>query len=75
MPEKKRKPMLEELRGLSDQELVDALSNERRKLYELRTSAQTRQLENTSAVPQTKKQIARILTLQNERAMATASEG
>jgi len=75
MPEKKRKPMLEELRGLSDQELVDALSNERRKLYELRTQTQTRQLENTSAVPQTKKQIARILTLQNERAMATASEG
>jgi large subunit ribosomal protein L29 len=75
MPEKKRKPMLEELRGLSDQELADALSNERRKLYELRTQTQTRQLENVAAVPQTKKQIARILTLQNERAMATASEG
>jgi large subunit ribosomal protein L29 len=75
MAEKKRRVVLEEFRNLSDDELVDALANERRKLYELRTNSVTRQLENTAAIPQTKKQIARILTLQNERARAEAAKG
>jgi len=73
MPEKKHKQNLDDLRGLGDQELVDALANERRKLYEARGKNVTRQLENTAAISIIKKQIARILTLQNER--QTAAKG
>ena len=70
MAEKKLKQVVEELRGLSDQELADALSNERRKLYDLHSRNTTKQLENTAAIPYTRKMIARILTLQAERTKA-----
>jgi large subunit ribosomal protein L29 len=73
MPDKKRKAVVEELRGLNDQELADALHNERRRLYDLRTQSITKQLENVAAIPHAKKQIARILTLQRER--QTAGQG
>ena len=74
MAEKKRQQNLEELRNMNDNELADALANERRKLYELRTQHLTRQLENTAAVPASRRQIARILTLQRERQL-TAEKG
>ena len=60
----------ERLRNLSDQELLDELANERHKLYDLRSQNTTRQLENTAALTEAKKQIARILTLQRERELA-----
>ena len=37
MAEKKLKQVVEDLRGMSDQELTDALANERRKLSGLAT--------------------------------------
>ena len=67
MPEKKRRQNLDDLRAMNERELDDALANERRKLYEARTKDVTKQLENTSAIGNIRKQIARILTLQNER--------
>jgi len=71
MAEVKRKQIIEDLRNLSDQELVAALANERRKLYDLRTQGMVRKVENTAAAPHSRKQIARILTLQKERSMAS----
>ena len=71
MAEMKRKQIVEDLRNLSDQELVDALANERKKLYDLRTQNIIKQVENTAAAPHSRKQIARILTLQKERSMAS----
>jgi large subunit ribosomal protein L29 len=70
MAEKKHKQIVDELRGMNDHELADALSNERRKLYEARTKELTKQLENTAAIGNIRKQIARILTLQTERQRA-----
>ena len=67
MPEKKHAQIVEELRNLSDDELIDALANARRTLYDLHSRNVTRQLENKAAIPATKKQIARIYTLQRER--------
>ena len=49
MPEKKHRQVLDELRNMNDNELNDALLNERRKLYEMRRQNVTKQLENTSA--------------------------
>jgi large subunit ribosomal protein L29 len=71
MPEKKHRQNLDELRNLNDNELADALNNERRKLYDMRTRNVTKQLENTAAIGHAKKQIARILTLQTERRTAS----
>jgi large subunit ribosomal protein L29 len=70
MAEKKLRQVVDELRNLSDTELADALANERRKLYELHSRNVTKQLENTAAIPYTRKMIARILTLQTERQKA-----
>jgi large subunit ribosomal protein L29 len=70
MAQEKLRETRERLRNLTDQELGDELSNERRKLYDLRTNNTTRQLENTAAISRVKKQIARILTLQRERELA-----
>jgi len=76
MADNKRKQVVEDLRALSDQELADTLHSERRKLYELKTLLVMQQkLDNTAAVPQTRKMIARILTLQKERALAASRTG
>jgi large subunit ribosomal protein L29 len=65
---------LERLRNLSDQELVDELRKQRERLFQLRRRNVTRQLDNVSSIPETKRDIARILTLQTERAIAGGGE-
>ena len=67
MAQEKLRATRERLRNLNERELADELANERRKLFDLRSQNTTRQLENTAALKQSKKQIARILTLQSER--------
>ncbi|NLI00928.1 MAG: 50S ribosomal protein L29 [Chthonomonadales bacterium] len=69
MAEEKRRAKMERLRDLSDRELADELRKQRERLFSLRRENVTRQLENTAAIPETKKEIARILTLMRERAL------
>jgi large subunit ribosomal protein L29 len=57
-----------ELRQLSDDELSKKLLESREELFNLRFQDATGALENTARLKQTKREIARILTLQNERA-------
>jgi large subunit ribosomal protein L29 len=57
-----------ELRQLSDDELAKKLLESREELFNLRFQDATGALENTARLKQTKREIARILTLQNERA-------
>jgi large subunit ribosomal protein L29 len=56
-----------ELRGLSDDELDQQLAERREELFNLRFQAATGALENSARLKQTKREIARILTLQSER--------
>ena len=55
------------VRGLSDQELVDELAVARRHLYDLRFQLATRQLTDFNQIAQTRRSIARLLTVQTER--------
>jgi large subunit ribosomal protein L29 len=57
-----------ELQQLSDDELAKKLLESREELFNLRFQDATGALENTARLKQTKREIARILTLQNERA-------
>ena len=57
-----------ELRALTDQELDEKLGETRRELFNLRFQSATGALENGARVKLTKRQIARILTIQYERA-------
>ena len=57
-----------ELRELSDDDLAKKLAERREELFNLRFQDATGALDNTARLRQTKRAIARILTLQNERA-------
>jgi large subunit ribosomal protein L29 len=57
-----------ELRELSNEELVKRLAESRENLFNLRFQAATGALENTARLTLAKRDIARILTIQAERA-------
>ncbi len=58
---------IDKVRALTDDELVTELTAAKRNLYDLRFQLATRQLTDYSQIPQTRKKIARILTVLTER--------
>ena len=64
---------IDKVRTLSDAELADELSNQKRHLYDLRFQLATRQLNDYSQIPQTRRAIARILTVMTERHLDPAA--
>ena len=64
------------IRELSDTELESTLRDAKQDLWSARFALSTRQLNDTSTIPQTRRRIARILTVQRERLTArTAPAG
>ena len=63
---------IDEVRGLSDAELETELATAKRNLYDLRFQLATRQLTDYTQIRKTRKQLARILTVQTERKLAGA---
>jgi large subunit ribosomal protein L29 len=57
-----------DLRDLTDDELEHRLTDTRQELFNLRFQAATGALENTARLKLAKREIARILTVQHERA-------
>ncbi|MBA2489662.1 MAG: 50S ribosomal protein L29 [Candidatus Limnocylindrales bacterium] len=55
------------VRSLTDQELSDELTVARRQLYDLRFQLATRQLTDYDQISQTRRSIARLLTVRTER--------
>jgi large subunit ribosomal protein L29 len=53
---------------MTDEELENALHDRRQELFNLRFQSATGQLENTARLKLARREIARILTLQYERA-------
>ena len=68
---------INEIRGLSDRDLQDALVDAKQELWKIRFDLATRQEKNYSRLPATRKRIARILTVmtERERALAGAAAG
>jgi large subunit ribosomal protein L29 len=62
-------------RNLSERELTKELESARRHLYDLRFQLATRQLTDYSQISQTRKDIARLLTVQTERQLDAGSAG
>jgi large subunit ribosomal protein L29 len=62
-----------ELRELSDDDLGKRLAEQREELFNLRFQDATGALENTARLTHTKREIARILTLQGERGLGLES--
>ncbi|NQU75179.1 MAG: 50S ribosomal protein L29 [Planctomycetes bacterium] len=63
-----------DIRQLSEEELTSELDRIRRQLYDIRVQAVTEKLEEPSRIAQTKRDIARCLTVRNERARARAGQ-
>ena len=57
-----------DLRGLSADELATKLAETRKELFTIRFQSATGTLENTTRLRQTRREIARILTVQQEQA-------
>jgi large subunit ribosomal protein L29 len=55
---------------MTNEELEDALADRRQELFNLRFQSATGALENTARLRLAKREIARILTVRNERADA-----
>ena len=58
---------LKKIRAMSDAEIDDALREAKQDLWGARFALSTRQLQDYSTIPQTRRTIARILTVQRER--------
>ena len=61
-----------DLRAKTEDQLSDELGNLKREAFNLRFQAATSQLEKPSRVREVRRDIARIKTLQNERARSAA---
>jgi len=66
---------IDKVRALSDAELEDALRDARQELWGARFALSTRQLKDYSTIPQARRRIARIMTVQRERAAVRATPG
>ena len=62
-----------EIRELSDEELQTELERVRRHLFDLRAQSVTEKLESPALLGQAKRDIARLLTEQRARELATAA--
>jgi large subunit ribosomal protein L29 len=60
------------MRDLSDDQLEEALHDRRQELFNLRFQSVTGALENTARLRLAKREIARILTVRNDRAEASS---
>ena len=58
---------IDKVRALTDAELETEFSAAKRNLYDLRFQLATRQLTDYDQIPQTRRKIARILTVMTER--------
>ncbi|HVA54086.1 MAG TPA: 50S ribosomal protein L29 [Acidimicrobiales bacterium] len=68
----KTKEHVEELRRLSDGELLGRLGEARRELFNLRFQLATGQLDNSARLGAVRKDIARLSTFTREREIAAA---
>jgi large subunit ribosomal protein L29 len=60
---------IDKVRNLTDTELLGELVTQRRALYDLRFQLATRQLTDHSQLTQTRRSIARVLTVMTERSL------
>ena len=61
---------IKQVRNMSDAELVQAISDAKRDLWQARFELSTRQLKDTSVIAKTRKSIARLLMVLAERQAA-----
>ncbi len=66
---------IKELREWNDEEMRSELERLRRHLFDLRSQSVTEKLEDPSMLTKTRRDIARIMTVQNQRKAKAAKAG
>ncbi len=74
MAEKKMRARLAELRTTSDADLNTVIGNARKSIYQFRKDRLSKPQENVKIVKNSRKEIARALTIQRERELAAAKK-
>lgn len=64
-------PKIEDARALSNEELHEEIASVKKQLFDLRFQMATRQLETTHEFKHRKHQLAQLMTVESERAIAT----
>ncbi|MGB3508380.1 MAG: 50S ribosomal protein L29 [Microcoleaceae cyanobacterium] len=67
-------PKVEEVRNLSNEELVAEIVNIKRELFDLRMLKATGRLEKPHLFKHTRHRLAQLLTIERERELATKAE-
>lgn len=75
MAEKNSKSRLTELRGLDETDLQTAILNARKSIYQFRKDRLGKPQENVKIVKNSRKEIARALTIIRERELDEAAKG
>ena len=70
MAEKKIKARLGELRGMADADLDVAVANAHKSIYQFRKDRLSKPQENVKTVKNSRKEIARVLTIKRQRELA-----
>jgi large subunit ribosomal protein L29 len=63
---------ISDIRKLTDEQLLDALEDQREALFNLRFQKASGQMEDTNTLRFAKRNMARLLTVQRERELAAA---
>ena len=66
-------PKIEDARSLNDEELQEQIIATKKQLFELRFQKATRQLEQTHQFKHERHRLAQLMTVERERAIASAS--
>jgi large subunit ribosomal protein L29 len=72
---KKLKTKLDDIRKLSDADVTKEVEEAYRRLFSMRLQRETRQLTNYQELPKMRRHIARLKTIQRQRALTRAGEG
>lgn len=75
MAEKKIKARLNELRGMAEADLDAAVADAHKNIYQFRKDRLSKPQENVKVVKNSRKEIARVLTIKRERELAQGGEG
>jgi len=71
---KKLKTKTADIRKLTDAALKKELEETQRRLFSMRLQRETRQLTNYMELPRMQRQVARLMTIRHERALAKAAK-
>ncbi|MCW3060444.1 MAG: 50S ribosomal protein L29 [Capsulimonas sp.] len=72
---KKTRDRLQDLRATSDADLTVVIANAHKNIYQFRKDRLSKPVEDVKVVKNSRKEIARALTIQRERELAQSNEG